>query len=397
MGDPHRLGGAGSADHAARAGAVRPRPHHRRHSRVAVGRPRPLSSALRAVHIRGHAVRAHSDGAGIAAHDRGNAHQPRTGTAAGAHSGAIRSVTMATSSDERQPLISCILPTYNRRGFLPHAIQYFLRQDYAHKELVVIDDGPDAVGDLMPADPRIRYIRLPQKITLGAKLNLCCAEARGPIIAQWDDDDWYGRDRLTRQMQALQRTNADVCGISDLLYYDVRRGTGHRYIYPPQERPWLLGASLFFRRELWERIRFVEVDVGMDALFVWATPAEKVCALPEPRFAVHLIHSDNISPKSPQGAWWSDHPVGDIADVLGEDWQYYVSDGQGLSCPRPRPPMAPVAPAEEVRVEVFALEDARPAPRARNVYACLVHESRECVIDLCRNLRTVDQESTILL
>ena len=211
------------------------------------------------------------------------------------------------------PLISCILPTYNRRGFLPHAIHYFLRQDHPEKELLVVDDGPDAVGDLIPADPRIRYIRLPQKITLGAKLNLCCAEARGPLIAQWDDDDWYGSDRLSRQMEALSRTNADVCGISDLLYLDLGRGGGHRYVYPPHERPWLLGASLFFRRELWERNRFVEVDVGMDALFVWATPPDKVHALSEPRFAVHLIHHSNVSPKSPQGAWWSDHPISDIA------------------------------------------------------------------------------------
>jgi len=100
-------------------------------------------------------------------------------------------------------------------------IHYFLRQDYPEKELLVVDDGPDAVGDLIPADPRIRYIRLPQKITLGAKLNLCCAEARGPLIAQWDDDDWYGSDRLSRQMEAMSRTNADVCGISDLLYLDL--------------------------------------------------------------------------------------------------------------------------------------------------------------------------------
>ena len=61
-------------------------------------------------------------------------------------------------------LISCVMPTYGRRGFLPHAIHYFLRQDYPDKELVVVDDGPDAVGDLVPADPRIQYVRLPQKI-----------------------------------------------------------------------------------------------------------------------------------------------------------------------------------------------------------------------------------------
>lgn len=305
---------------------------------------------------------------------------------------------MAESDDGAQPLISCILPTYNRRGFLPHAIHYFLRQDYPNKELLVVDDGPDAVGDLIPQHPLIRYIRLPQKITLGAKLNLCCSEARGPIIAQWDDDDWYGRDRLTRQMHALRRTNADVCGISDLLYYDIRRGSGHRYVYPPQERPWLLGASLFFRRELWERIRFAEVDVGMDALFVWATPAERVFALPEPRFAVHLIHHDNISPKSPQGAWWSDHPVSEIADLMGEDWAFYCSGNEILSAPRPRPSTPALEqpkPAVVLQV-VTPPQEPTPVP-ARNVYACLVHEQRDCVIDLCRNLREHDKESTILL
>jgi len=314
---------------------------------------------------------------------------------------------MVGATDDSEPLISCILPTYNRRVFLPHAIHYFLRQDYPNKELLVVDDGPDAVGDLVPSDPRVRYVRLPQKITLGAKLNLCCSETRGPIIAQWDDDDWYARDRLTRQWQALRRTNADVCGISDLLYYDIGRGTGHRYIYPPRERPWLLGASLFFRRGLWERTRFVEVDVGMDALFVWSTPPGKVCALPVPRFAVHLIHHSNVSPKSPQGTWWSDHPVGEIADLMGDDWQFYSRGGEPLACPRPRP-AEPVtaAPDPAARIEIVTTDgvaheappEAPPVgPRARGIYACLVHEARDCVIDLCRNLRSVDPDSTILL
>jgi glycosyltransferase involved in cell wall biosynthesis len=236
-------------------------------------------------------------------------------------------------------LISCVLPTYSRRGFLPHAIHYFLRQDYPDKELVVVDDGPDAVADLVPPDPRIRYVRLPQKIRLGAKMNLCCAEARGPIIARWDDDDWYGSARLSRQMAALSRTNAEICGISDLLYLDLGRGGGHRYVYPPLERPWLAGASLFFRRELWERNRFADVDVGEDAVFVRAAPRDKVHALPEPRFAVHLIHQVNVSPKIPQGAWWSDHPVSEIAELMGEDWQYYAPGSEVLSVPRARLPV----------------------------------------------------------
>jgi hypothetical protein len=292
-----------------------------------------------------------------------------------------------TFDEDDPPLISCILPTYNRRRFLPHAIRYFLRQDYPNRELLVVDDGPDAVGDLVPADPRIRYVRLPQKITLGAKLNLCCAQTSGPIIAQWDDDDWYGHDRLTRQLHALSRTNADVCGISDLLYYDLKRGTGHRYIYPRRERPWLSGASLFFRRELWERLRFVEVDVGSDGLFVWATPPEKVCSLPPPRFAVHFIHGDNVSPKATQANWWSDHPVAGIAAVMGDDWQYYSPAGEALPAPRPCSP---------------ATEAGTPTPEARPDHAPtppVLDEIRQPIMTAMRQVPgwLYDEEADLLI
>ena len=54
------------------------------------------------------------------------------------------------------PLVSCIMPTYNRRRFVPGAIAQFLRQDYLSSELVILDDGADLVGDLVPADPSIR-------------------------------------------------------------------------------------------------------------------------------------------------------------------------------------------------------------------------------------------------
>jgi len=68
---------------------------------------------------------------------------------------------MSTAST--QPLASCIMPTANRRRFVPQAIRYFLAQDYLNKELLIVDDGEEAVGGLVPEDARIRYIRLPRK------------------------------------------------------------------------------------------------------------------------------------------------------------------------------------------------------------------------------------------
>ena len=39
------------------------------------------------------------------------------------------------------PMVSCIMPTNNRRAFLPLALRNFSYQDYPNKELLIIDDG----------------------------------------------------------------------------------------------------------------------------------------------------------------------------------------------------------------------------------------------------------------
>ena len=55
------------------------------------------------------------------------------------------------------------MPTADRRRFVPQAIRCFLAQDYAEKELVIVDDGADSVADLVPDDPRIRYFRIEER------------------------------------------------------------------------------------------------------------------------------------------------------------------------------------------------------------------------------------------
>src|SRR3954469_23264052 len=55
--------------------------------------------------------------------------------------------------------VSCVMPTFNRRRFVPDAIENFRLQTYADRELVIIDDGTDPVADLVAGDDRIRYVR----------------------------------------------------------------------------------------------------------------------------------------------------------------------------------------------------------------------------------------------
>ena len=86
-------------------------------------------------------------------------------------------------------LVSCIMPTADRRRFVPLAIEYFLRQDYPERELIVVDDGSDAVEGLMPSDARVRHIHLDKERNVGAMWKLTGEPASGESIVHRDADD----------------------------------------------------------------------------------------------------------------------------------------------------------------------------------------------------------------
>ncbi|HWU89495.1 MAG TPA: glycosyltransferase, partial [Kofleriaceae bacterium] len=88
------------------------------------------------------------------------------------------------------PRVSCIMPTCDRRPFVPRAVRQFLAQRWPDAELIIVDDGERPVEDLVPAHERIRYLRLPARRSIGHKRNLACEAATGELVVHWDDDDW---------------------------------------------------------------------------------------------------------------------------------------------------------------------------------------------------------------
>jgi len=223
-----------------------------------------------------------------------------------------------------RPLVSCIMPTAGRRAFVGQAIACFLRQDYSPVELVVVDDGADAVADLMPDDGRVRYLRLPDRRSVGAKRNLACQAAAGEIIVHWDDDDWSAPRRLHTQVEELLRQGADICGLSAVNYYDPWQRLAWQYVYPAHAPAWAAGNTLCYRKDFWRANPFADIDVGEDTRFVQARLAQRLAILPDASFFVALIHAHNVSPKQPRGARWHPLAVAEIERLLGEDLAFYA-------------------------------------------------------------------------
>ena len=173
------------------------------------------------------------------------------------------------ADDKDLPLVSCIMPTCDRRQFIPRAILYFFRQNYPKKELIIIDDGSDVIRDLLPQDPRIYYLALRHKRSIGAKRNMACKVAHGEIVLIWDDDDWHGPHRITRQVTPMIQKEDLATGISANLILDLDRS--HFYSISQRDRMKLYNydfapGTLAFWKIHWDRgAKFPNVSIAEDA------------------------------------------------------------------------------------------------------------------------------------
>lgn len=99
---------------------------------------------------------------------------------------------MATRSD--LPLVSVILPTYNRAYCIAPAIASVLRQTHSNLELIIVDDcSTDNTAEIVNAmdDDRVRLIRHERNRGAAAARNTGIAAARAALIAFQDsDDEW---------------------------------------------------------------------------------------------------------------------------------------------------------------------------------------------------------------
>src|SRR3954469_15054656 len=104
------------------------------------------------------------------------------------------------------PLISVILPVYNRANWVSRAIDSVLSQTYQNFELLVIDDGStdDTSRVLESYGSRIKVLKQAHAGAEAAR-NLGLEYARGEFVAFIDSDDMWSADRLSSQLLCFNR------------------------------------------------------------------------------------------------------------------------------------------------------------------------------------------------
>ncbi len=105
------------------------------------------------------------------------------------------------------PLVSIIMPTYNRRRIIGKSIESVLQQTYSNFELIIIDDGStDNTDEYINSftDGRIRYIRYKKNKGACHARNRGLKAAKGEYIAFLDSDNIWSKDYLRSRIDKFE-------------------------------------------------------------------------------------------------------------------------------------------------------------------------------------------------
>ena len=139
---------------------------------------------------------------------------------------------------EKKPLVSVIIPTYNRKNTLKRCIDSVLAQTYRNFEIILVDDcSTDGTMEFVEADYgdvsdiNIVYVRNDSNLGAGASRNVGVSYAAGEYLAFHDSDDTWHPDKLEKQMREFAFCNDKVGAVYSLFLADGPDA----YVYPPKE------------------------------------------------------------------------------------------------------------------------------------------------------------------
>ena len=169
------------------------------------------------------------------------------------------------------PLISVIIPTYNRANLIKRSAESVLNQTYTNLELIIVDDGStDNTKEVIASinDERVIYVKQENKGCCAARnngINL----ARGKYIAFQDSDDVWLSDKLEKQIKKAIETNADVIFCKVFTFGNLRKR-----IQPKQYKDGLLnkrelpvgicGQTLFGKAKVFSNNKFDTTLKGLE-------------------------------------------------------------------------------------------------------------------------------------
>jgi GT2 family glycosyltransferase len=192
----------------------------------------------------------------------------------------------------KQPLVSVVIPTYNRRQKLKRLLISVLKSDYRNIEILVVDDASadgtlDEVKDL---DPNVRLVRNESERLLAGCRNVGILNTHGDLIFLIDDDNVIAKDAVHELVEFMCR-DMTVGVAGPIMYYltDPSRVWCSRV-----KRNYITSQTVFPERNR-RHVRFdqiLESDDFPNAFMIRRSVVDKMGLFDETNFPIHYDEAD---------------------------------------------------------------------------------------------------------
>jgi glycosyltransferase involved in cell wall biosynthesis len=168
------------------------------------------------------------------------------------------------------PLVSVVIPTYQRAAVLEEALRSAVEQSYRRLEILVEDDGSTDGSEAVVArfsDPRVRYAWEPNQGHPAPVRNRAFLKAGGELVAFLDSDDVWEREKVAIQVEALRRQPellAVACNASWIpprrrLKLDLRADVRPSFEEMLDVNS-VVASGVMLRREVFQEVGFLDED-----------------------------------------------------------------------------------------------------------------------------------------
>ncbi|MFB6226496.1 MAG: glycosyltransferase family 2 protein [Candidatus Paceibacteria bacterium] len=246
---------------------------------------------------------------------------------------------------KNKPLVSIIIPTYNRANFLPTTIKSAINQTYDNTEIIVVDDGStdhtqEVVEKIQEKHPKIQYYWQENSGGAAKPKNKGIKKSKGKYIAILDSDDEYLPTKVEKQVEAFKHKDIEDlmavgCGAKEVY---IEKDEQREFIVPNYSNPLkeLLkhdymgsGSAMMYKRSLFDKVGFFDEKLksGQDAEMRLriATNGYKFYFIQQ-ALIKYKIHKGNIS-QSISAA----NKTEDVQYIFNKYREYYLENPKILS------------------------------------------------------------------
>ncbi|MEX2512908.1 MAG: glycosyltransferase family A protein [Cyclobacteriaceae bacterium] len=232
-------------------------------------------------------------------------------------------------SERRDPLVSIIIPVYNKAAYIRETLDSAMGQTYSHTEIILIDDGStDGSFEILN-----EYLKkYPNKINLldqenkgvSVATNVGIQAAKGEYIQFLDADDLMSSDKIERQIQLLSEKSQDIIASCEWVNFKdsiheinkvpygifkdfdsgidwLLRAWNHQEMMA--DSSWMTHRSLIEKAGPWNE----SLTINQDGEFFCRVLSHCNGVLFDPGSVIYYrtLHEGNVSQQKTEKAWYS--------------------------------------------------------------------------------------------